>query len=301
MHPSVKRPTISKAQALLITPALLILLLAAIIPVVLITIYSFLTPGEYGGIDWTFSTESWVNVVLKRDFFTNEVNWATEHLVVFWRSIKLSIMTALLTFLFGFPAAYFIATRPPHRRDFWLTLIMLPFWTNMLIRTFAMMQLIRNEGVFNNVLVGLGIISSPVQILYTETAIMLGMTYVYLPLMVLPIYSSMERFDFRLVEAGYDLYARPFQIMREIILPVVKPGVVAGVVLVLIPCLGDYVITTVLGGGKQLLLGNLIGMQFSALRNWPLGSALSLTLLIIVGIAMIVFVRATEKEESVNG
>ncbi|MBB5578002.1 ABC transporter permease [Rhizobium paranaense] len=301
MQPSPKRPTITKAQALLLTPAMVILLLAAIIPLALITVYSFLTPGEYGGIDWTFSTESWVNVVAKRDFFTDEVNWATEHLVVFWRSIKLSFLTAVLTFLFGFPAAYFIATRPPHRRDFWLTLIMLPFWTNMLIRTFAIMQLIRNEGVINTLLVDLRIVSSPIQILYTETAIMLGMTYVYLPLMVLPIYASMERFDFRLVEAGYDLYARPFQIMREIILPIVKPGVVAGSILVFVPCLGDYVITTVLGGGKQLLLGNLIGMQFSALRNWPLGSALSLTLLILVGIAMIFFVRATEKEDGLHG
>ncbi|MES4992512.1 ABC transporter permease [Phyllobacterium sp. 22229] len=301
MQPSSKRPTITKAQAFLLTPAMVILLLAAIIPLALITVYSFLTPGEYGGINWTFSTESWVNVVAKRDFFTDEVSWATEHLVVFWRSIKLSFLTAVLTFLFGFPAAYFIATRPPHRRDFWLTLVMLPFWTNMLIRTFAIMQLIRNEGVINTLLVDLRIISTPIQILYTETAIMLGMTYVYLPLMVLPIYASMERFDFRLVEAGYDLYARPSQIMREIILPIVKPGVVAGSILVFVPCLGDYVITTVLGGGKQLLLGNLIGMQFSALRNWPLGAALSLTLLILVGIAMIFFVRATEKEDGLRG
>lgn len=301
MADAVKRPTITKAQALLLLPAMVILIVAALIPLLLIAIYSVLTPGEYGGIDWTFSLQSWVNVVAKRDFFTEEVHFAMEHLIVFWRSIKLSLFTAALTFLFGFPAAFFIATRPPHRRDFWVMLIMLPFWTNMLIRTFAIMQLIRNEGILNNLLIGLGIVETPVQILYTETAIMLGMTYVYLPLMVLPIYSSLERFDFRLVEAGYDLYGRQFQVLREIILPLVKPGIVAGSILVFVPCLGDYVITTVLGGGKQLMLGNLIGMQFGPMRNWPLGAALSLTLMVLVGIAMVSYVRASEKEDIAHG
>jgi spermidine/putrescine transport system permease protein len=146
----------------------------------------------------------------------------------------------------------------------------------------------------------LGLISAPIQILYTDAAIMIGMLYVYLPLMVLPLYASMEKIDFRLVEAGYDLYATRFRVLWRIIVPLVKPGIVAGSILVFIPSLGAYVTPRVLGGGKNLMLGNLIELQFGQGRNWPLGSALSITLMTVVMIALLVYVRSTGRSAAAH-
>jgi spermidine/putrescine transport system permease protein len=285
---------------LLLSPALVILTLAASGPLIVVLIYSFLTPGDYGGVIWEFSGKAWFNVFAERDFFTGELELADAHLTVLWRSVKLSILTAMLAFLFGFPTAYFIATRPPRQRDIWMLLIMIPFWTNLLIRTFAIMELIRNQGTVNTALIATGVIDEPIQMLFTEFSLLLGMTYVYLPLMILPIYASMERLDFSLVEAGYDLYASRLQVLRKIIFPLVKPGVVAGSILVFVPCLGAYVTPRVLGGGKQLMLGNLIELQFGQLRNWPLGAALSLTLLAIVMVALLFYVRAVGRDGESN-
>ncbi len=290
-----------RTRAALLAPAMAILIFAAAGPLVIVLVYSFLTPGDYGGVVWDFSTDAWFGVLAERDFFTEELSWADAHLTVFWRSIKLSLLTALLSFIFGFPTAYFIATRPRRSRDIWMLLVMIPFWTNLLIRTFAIMELIRNEGTINTVLIAMGLVTQPVQMLYTEFSLLLGMTYVYLPLMILPIYASMERFDFRLVEAGYDLYATRWQVLRRVILPIVKPGIVAGSILVFVPCLGAYVTPRVLGGGKQLMLGNLIELQFGQLRNWPLGAALSLTLLVIVMVALIFYVRTVGTEDRGHG
>lgn len=288
------------SRALLLAPAMLILLVAASGPLLVVLIYSFLTPGDYGGVIWTFSTDAWMNVMVERDFFTGELQLADAHLSVLWRSVKLSILTMILAFLFGFPTAYFIATRPRGQRDVWMLLIMIPFWTNLLIRTFAIMELIRNQGTLNTALIWLGVIDQPIQMLFTEFSLLLGMTYVYLPLMILPVYASMERLDFNLVEAAYDLYATRLEVLRKVIFPLVKPGVVAGSILVFVPCLGAYVTPRVLGGGKQLMLGNLIELQFGQLRNWPLGAALSLTLLVIVMVALIFYVRAIGREGERN-
>ena len=182
-----------------------------------------------------------------------------------------------------------------------MLLIIIPFWTNLLIRTFAVMEIIRNEGVVNTLLVGSGIIEQPIQMLYTEFAIMIGMLYVYLPLMVLPIYAAMERLDFTLVEAAYDLYGSRWRVLRQVVFPLVKPGVIAGSILVFVPSLGAYVTPRVLGGGKQLMLGNLIELQFGQGRNWPLGAALSITLLAIVMLALMAYVRVAKMDEQQFG
>ncbi|MGJ8627531.1 MAG: ABC transporter permease [Sulfitobacter sp.] len=286
---------------LLLTPALVILFVAASGPLLITLTYSFLTPGDYGGVEWEFSTDAWFNVFLQRDIFDDTLGFADAHLSILWRSVKLSLMTTVGAIILGFPTAYFIATRPKGNRDIWMLLIMIPFWTNLLIRTFAVMELIRNEGTVNTVLMWTGVIDQPIQILFTETAIMIGMLYVYLPLMVLPLYASMERLDFSLVEAGYDLYATRFAVLKRIILPLVKPGLIAGSILVFVPSLGAYVTPRVMGGGKQLMLGNLIELQFGQGRNWPLGAALSITLLVIVMFALIFYVRAAGKEEIGHG
>ena len=286
---------------LLTTPALAIIFLASIGPLLVVVIYSFLEPGPYGDVKWQFSTDAWISVFLERDIFDDTLGVADAHLSIFLRSVWLSFATTILTLIFGFPTAYFIATRSEKTQALWLFLITIPFWTNLLIRTFAVQEVIRNEGLLNSFLVWSGIVSAPVQILYTDLAIDIGMIYVYLPLMVLPLYASMEKLDFRLVEAGYDLYATRFKVLTRIIVPLVKPGIIAGSILVFIPSLGAYVTPRVLGGGKQMMLGNLIELQFGAGRNWPLGAALAITLTVIVTIALLFYVRYVAEPERRHG
>ena len=281
-----------RSRWLLSAPALVIIFCAAVGPLFVMLLYSFMAKGDYGDVRFgEFSLDGWTSVLFQRDIFDDTLGLADAHLSIIWRSLQLSFFTTLLTLILGFPTAYFIATRPAHTREIWVFLVTIPFWTNLLIRTFAMQQVIRNEGLLNNALIWLGIIKSPLQIMYTDTANLLGMTYVYLPLMVLPLYASIEKLDFRLVEAGYDLYASRLQVLRGIVIPLVKPGIIAGSILVFIPSLGAYVIPRVLGGGKNMMLGNLIEMQFGAGRNWPLGAAMSITLMAFVMIALIFYVR----------
>jgi spermidine/putrescine transport system permease protein len=292
----------TRRRWLLSAPALLIVFFAAAGPLLVVLLYSFMVKGDYGDVKyWEFSNDGWFSVFLQRDIFDDTITIADAHVAIFWRSVKLSIMTTLLTLIIGFPTAYFIATRPDNRRDLWLFLITIPFWTNLLIRTYAMQEVIRNEGVINTALIMAGIVDRPIQILYTDVGILFGMVYVYLPLMVLPLYASMEKLDFRLIEAGYDLYANSWQVLRRIVIPLVKPGIIAGSILVFIPSLGAYVTPRVLGGGKNMMLGNLIELQFGQGRNWPLGSAISITLMVIVMVALLVYVRNVSRSGARHG
>lgn len=283
---------------LLSLPALVLLGMAASGPLLIVLVYSFLKPGDYSGVIWHPTTDAWFQIFFSRDIFDDTLGLADAHLSIFWRSVRLSLATTVITVLFGLPTAYFIATRPGRQRTFWLFLITIPFWTNLLIRTFAILELIRNEGLFNTWMQKFGLISGPIQILYTDTAVLIGMAYVYLPLMVLPLYAAIERLDFRLVEAGFDLYANRWQVLRRVILPIIKPGIVAGSILVFVPSLGAYVTPRVLGGGKNMMIGNFIELQFGQGRNWPLGSSLSMLLLIVVTIALLFYVRAATKGAS---
>ena len=283
---------------LLSLPALAIIFFAAAGPLVIVVLYSFLTPGDYTGVIWTFTTETWISVVLERDFFDDTLGWADAHLSIFWRSIRLSLLTTILTAIFGIPTAYFIATRSPKSRNIWLFLITIPFWSNLLVRTYAIQELIRNKGVINNLLQWIGLTNEPIEMMFTDFAVGFGMTYVYLPLMVLPVYASIEKLDFKLVEGAYDLYASRWQCFRRIIVPLVRPGLIAGSILVFIPCLGAYVTPRILGGGNQLMFGNLIALQFGQGKNWPLGAALSLTLMVIVMIALVYFVKISSSENN---
>jgi spermidine/putrescine transport system permease protein len=284
------------ARWMLSAPALFILTIGAVGPLLVVVLYSVFAKADYGGVKpWEFSSEGWFNVFFQKDIFDDAVTVADAHLSILWRSVKLSLITTLLTLIVGFPTAYYISTQTPKRRELLVFMITIPFWTNILIRTFAMQQVIRNEGVINTLLKWLGLIDNPIQILYTDWAIFFGMLYVYLPLMVLPLYASMEKIDFRLVEAGYDLYATRFQVLHRIIIPLVKPGIIAGSILVFIPSLGAYVTPRILGGGKNLMLGNLIDLQFGQGKNWPLGAALSVTLMVIVMAALLFYVRSASK------
>jgi spermidine/putrescine transport system permease protein len=282
---------------LLSTPALILLVLAASGPLIIVVIYSVMEKGDYSGVRWVLSGEGWFRVLFERDIFDQSVSLADANLKIFWRSVKLSLMTTLITFVLGLPTAWFIATRPAKARAFWLFLITIPFWTNLLIRTFAIMEVIRNQGLLNTALIKSGLISEPIQILYTDTAVLIGMAYVYLPLMVLPLYAAIDRFDFKLIEAGYDLYASRWQVLRGVILPIIKPGIIAGSILVFIPSLGAYVTPRVLGGGKNMMIGNFIELQFGQGQNWPLGAALSTVLLMVVLFSLVIYTRVLSKDD----
>jgi spermidine/putrescine transport system permease protein len=282
---------------LLSMPALLLLLVAASGPLLIVITYSFLEKGDYSGVRWIFSGDAWFRVLFEKDIFNGEISFADANLSIIWRSVKLSLSTTLIAFVLGLPTAWFIATRAPKYRAFWLFLITIPFWTNLLIRTFAIMEVIRNQGLLNTFLIHWGLISEPIQILYTDTAVLIGMAYVYLPLMVLPLFAAIDRFDFKLIEAAYDLYATRLQILRRVILPIIRPGIVAGCILVFIPSLGAYVTPRVLGGGKNMMIGNFIELQFGQGQNWPLGAALSTVLLVVVLGSLVIYTRVSSRED----
>jgi spermidine/putrescine transport system permease protein len=291
-----------RSRWLLSMPALLIIFVAAVGPLFVMLAYSFMVKGDYGDVRFgEFSLDGWFSVFFERDIFDDTIGLADAHLSIIWRSVRLSLITTALALALGFPTAYFIATRPAATREVWVFLVTIPFWTNLLIRTFAMQEVIRNEGILNTLMIWLGIVDRPVQLMYTDAAILFGMVYVYLPLMVLPLYASMEKLDFRLIEAGYDLYATRLRVLWRIIIPLVRPGIIAGSILVFIPSLGAYVIPRVLGGGKNMMLGNLIELQFGAGRNWPLGAAISITLMAMVMLALLVYVRNAARSGAQHG
>ena len=291
----------ARRRWMLLAPALAILVFAASGPLLIVIMYSFLTPGDYGGVIWSFSTDAWFNVVAERDFFDETLSFSDAHWSIFWRSVKLSLMTTAVAFLVGFPTAYFIANPPKGDPRYLDAADHHPVLDQSPDPYFCgdgdHSERRRREQRSDRA----GIIDEPIQLLFTEFAITLGMFYVYLPLMVLPIYASMERLDFSLVEAAYDLYASRWRVLKRVIFPLVKPGVIAGSILVFVPSLGAYVTPRVLGGGKQLMLGNLIELQFGQGRNWPLGAALSITLLAIVMIALMFYVRSAGREEVSHG
>lgn len=283
-------------------PAVTVIMLFSILPLGVVLVYSFLTPGDFGNVKWIFSTGGWFSVIFERGIFDNSITVSSANLNILFRSVSLSLATTFITLLFGLPTAWFIATRPLTQRNFWLFLITIPFWTNLLVRTIAVQEMIRSEGVFNNILLALGLIHEPIQMMYTDFAVLLGMTYVFLPLMVLPVYSAIEKFDFRLAEASYDLYASRFFCLRRVILPLIRPGIIAGSILVFVPSLGAYVTPRLMGGGKSMMLGNLIDLQFGQGRNWPLGAALSITLTVLVLLALVWYTHlTTARKESNHG
>lgn len=285
---------------LLATPAIVIIMVFSILPLGVVLWYSFLTPGDFGNVRWIFSTDAWFSVLFERDIFDDTVTLSGAHLTILARSVALSFATMLITLIFGLPTAWFIASRPASQRGFWLFLITIPFWTNLLVRTIAVQEMIRSEGVVNRILLALGIIDAPLQMMFTNFAVLLGMAYVFLPLMVLPVYAAIEKFDFRLAEASYDLYASRLYCLRRVILPLVRPGIIAGSILVFVPALGAYVTPRIMGGGKSMMLGNLIEMQFGQGRNWPLGAALAMTLTVLVLLALVWYTRLTSGRQERN-
>jgi spermidine/putrescine transport system permease protein len=274
-------------------PAVIFITVFGVLPLVLMFIYSFLTAAPYGGVEWIFTTKAYVYFLFQEDIFDGTLQFAPDFLIIYFRSFIFALITTAVCLLVGFPTAYFMATRPPAQRNWWVLLITIPFWSNLLVRTLAIMFIIRDQGLLNGFLIWIGVIDKPITLLYTDFAIVLGLLYSYLPFMVLPLYSSLEKFDFRLVEAGFDLYATRRRVLWRIIIPLAKPGIIAGCLLVFIPALGAYVTPLILGGGKHLMIGDLIAQQFGSGRNWPLGSAQAFILMAAVLVALYFYVRNT--------
>lgn len=259
--------------------ALFLLLFAA--PAAIILAYSFATRDTYGGVLWHFDVDAYSQVV----GFPNEAmlrDWDFTYIGIIIKSGILALGTALLALILAYPAAWCISRQPHKRKYLLLLLVTLPFFINGLVRIYAWMLILRSDGLINHALLALGIIHEPLQLIYTPTAVVVSMVYQYLPFMVLPLFSSIEKMDFRLVEASRDLGAGHFTTMRRVVLPLTMPGIVAGLILVFIPALGNFIAPTLIGGGKDLQIGTLLAQAFLASRDWPFGSAVAAVLGFIV-------------------
>ncbi len=276
-------------RLLLSAPAMLTLLVFMLVPLGIMFVVSILQSGDYGGVKWgEYSLEAYRNFFYERDL-DDVLVFNTDYLEIFQRSFWLSILTTAGCLLIGFPTALYLALQTERKRNLLLFLVTVPFWTNLLVRAYAWMLLLRNGGLVDEGLQSLGITEHGLGLLYTNNAVTIGLLYTYLPFMVLPIYTSLEKLDWRLVEAAFDLGANRYQALKRIIVPLAMPGIVAGSILVFIPSLGNYIIPELLGGGKTLMIGNLIQLQFGSSHNWPLGAALSFALLSFVLLAMLVY------------
>lgn len=280
----MRRP--GQGRALLLVPSGLVIGAVLVLPLAMLLVISLLERNPNGGIVWgRFSAEAYLSFLFERGFTgERELNW--DYVAIFARSLGLAGMATVTSFAIALPTALWMAFQPPKRRLLLVFLVTLPFWTNLLVRNYAWMLLLRNDGLIEQALAWLGLLrhlpGGRLGILYTPTATAIGLTYSFLPFMLLPIYLSIEKIDRRLLEAAFDLGADRWRVLLRVILPLSLPGIMGGVVLVFIPGLGAFISPELLGGGKTMMVGNLIQAQFGYGRNWPFGAALAFVLLALV-------------------
>ena len=283
----------------LLIPSWLIIGFFLALPVLLMLVYSFLTKEFRGGVIWEPTLAAYDQFVFDRGLFGDDppkIEWA--YITIFIRSIFQATGATILCLIIGFPTAFFIATRKDRHKVIWLFLITIPYWVNLLIRTVSMKFLIRDSGPLNELLITIGAIETPLKLINTNFAVQLGLFYSYLPFMVLPIYAALERYNFTFSEAASDLYAPKWTILRQILIPIIKPGIIAGCILVFVPSLGAFLAPDLLGGAKTFMIGSLIEDQFKGnAGNWPFGAASSMILLSLVMIVLIYYARAQSKEQ----
>ena len=275
-------PVGRRDKALLLAgPALVTIVLFMLLPMGIALIYSFMTPSPMAGCSIPSPPPPTVRFVYDRDLDDTLV-FDTTYLQIFTRSLVQALLATVICLLIGLPLAWYMATRSPNVRQVLVLLVTIPFWTNLLIRTYCWVLLLRDQGLVNEALQATGLTSSPITFLYSDGAVLLGIVYSSLPFMVLPIYGALEKVDPRMIEAAYDLYADRWAIMRRLVWPLAKPGAAAGVLLVFVPALGSFLAPDILGGGKKLMIGTLIQQQFTTGRDWSFGAALSMILMIFV-------------------
>jgi spermidine/putrescine transport system permease protein len=264
-------------------PAWLVIAVLFLAPLAIVLAYSLLTRGAYGGVFPPWTVESYQRLA------------DSLYAAIFLRSFVMAGAATALCLVLGFPAALFIS-RAGRRKVLLLHLVLIPFWTSLLVRTYAWMFLLRDTGLFNTALLALGVIREPLPLLYNDGAVLLGLVYGYLPFAVLPIYATLERVHPALLEAAADLGARPAAVLARIVVPLSAPGIRAAAVLVFIPCLGAYLTPDLLGGGRTILVGNLVQNQFTTARDWPFGAAISLLLMAIVVLFLFGYLRRSGEE-----
>jgi len=257
-----------------------------VVPLGLMAIISTLERGPSGGIVWSGHTlDAYVQFLFERDL-TDRLVLNTDYIQIFGRSIGLAALTTALTLLIGFPTALWMAFQPASRRTLLVFIVTVPFWTNLLVRNYAWILLLRNGGVIDWTLLKLGLTTRPIDVMYTPLATSIGLVYSFLPYMILPIYVSLEKIDRRLIEAAFDLGADRWRALTRVVLPLSMPGIVGGAILVFVPGLGAFISPELLGGAKSMMIGSLIQQQFGAARNWPFGAALGFVLLALVLLAL---------------
>ncbi len=255
------------------------------LPLVIMFIVSLGERTSVGTVVYTFTLKNYAR-------FFGRIGGRYLYLLILWRSLWLATVNTLLCLIFGYPLALWIARQPERRRNLFLLLVMIPFWTNFLVRTYAWMVILRDTGVINTVLIDvLGWAERPLRLLYTPGAVFLGLFYGYLPFMVLPLYTSLERLDWSLIEAAQDLGANMRRVFQEVMLPLTTPGIVAGSILVFIPSVGAYVTPDLLGGARVIMVGNLLQQQFLVVRDWPFGAAVGFILMILMLAATLLYFR----------
>ena len=275
-------------RGLLLGPALTWWVLLLAVPVGLVLAYAFFKRGTYGGVVYEFG------------FGNFERAFDGLYLDVFWFSVRVALEATLLALLIGYPTAWFIATRPERWRTALLVIVVLPFWTSLLIRTYAWIVLLNNEGLINESLIGIGLIDEPLSLLYNEFAIVLGLVYGYLPLMVLPLYAAIERLPSEVREASQDLGANAIKSFFTVTLPLTRTGVAAGCIFVFVPSLGNFIVPELLGGGRQQMVGNLIQLQFLEARDWPFGATIALGVIALMTVVLLVqaWLSARDRREA---
>jgi len=273
----------------LIAPAFLVIGIFMVLPLCIAIVYSFMTANPYGGVSMPLTFDAYVQFLFRRDF-DDSLMFSWSYVIIILRSIYLAAATTILCLVLGLPVAWYIVCQSPERRRILLFFVTLPFWINTLIRTYCWVLILRDEGLANGFLKSLGVITGPLPLLYNDGSILLGLVYTFLPFMILPVYSTLERIDPRLIEVAYDLYANRYAVFRRVIWPLAKPGALVGASLVFAPALGSFLAPDLLGGGKKLLIGSLVQMQFTTSRNWPFGAALSIV--VTVGVLLIFLARA---------
>ena len=265
-------------------------------PLLVMAVVSLMESNVYGGVHFKFSLSGYRQILFDTNLF-DEIEFNPAYLIIIARSFMLALAATFLSLLIGFPAAYFISRQSNRVKNILIFFVTIPFWTNLLIRTFAWIIILGKGGVIESSFNFFGLLDeeSSLNLMYTNSAILIGLVYSYLPLMVLPIYASMEKMDLRLLEAATDLYSNRIELIRKIILPLSMPGIIGGSILVFVPCLGAFIAPDLLGGGKKLLLGSLIQFQFSYARNWPFGAAMAMFLLALVILVLIFNARLNRK------
>ena len=284
-----------------LTPLWLVIGIFMIGPLLIMAGVSVMEPNVYGGVYFKFDLSGYRQILFDTNLF-DEMEFNPAYVIIILRSFVLAVSATIISLIIGFPDAYFISRQPDNIKNILIFLVTIPFWTNLLLRTFAWIIILGKGGVIESSFSFFGLLpeDESLNLMYTNFAILIGLVYSYLPLMVLPIFSSLEKLDVRLLEAASDLYSSRMEIIRRVIIPLTLPGIIGGSILVFVPCLGAFIAPDLLGGGKKLLLGSLIQFQFSTARNWPFGAAVAMFLLSLVVIVLVINARINSKHEDLQ-